>query len=67
MHVLYTSVFLVFMKDLSLSSVGVQVEQLFCLGLKTRLECQQILEMYDWNLEFASTQMLDSYGSVKLR
>lgn len=44
-----------------------KVEQLFCLGLKTRLECQQILEMYDWNLELASTQMLDSYGSVKLR
>ncbi|RXN35994.1 activated CDC42 kinase 1-like isoform X2 [Labeo rohita] len=42
------------------------VEQLFCLGLKTRVECHKILEMCDWNLELASTQMLDSYGSVKL-
>ncbi|XP_051555597.1 activated CDC42 kinase 1-like isoform X2 [Myxocyprinus asiaticus] len=44
-----------------------KVEQLFCLGLKTRVECHKILEMYDWNLELASTQLLDSYGSVKLR
>uniref|UniRef100_A0A8C1FGC8 Activated CDC42 kinase 1 n=1 Tax=Cyprinus carpio carpio TaxID=630221 RepID=A0A8C1FGC8_CYPCA len=43
------------------------VEQLFCLGLKTRVECHKILEMCDWNLELASTQLLDSYGSVKLR
>ncbi|KAL0199749.1 hypothetical protein M9458_002936, partial [Cirrhinus mrigala] len=42
------------------------VEQLFCLGLKTRVECHKILEMCDWNLELASTQLLDSYGSVKL-
>ncbi|CAB1317910.1 unnamed protein product [Coregonus sp. 'balchen'] len=27
------------------------VEQLFCLGLKTRLECLKVLEMYNWNLE----------------
>uniref|UniRef100_A0A673K2Y6 Activated CDC42 kinase 1 n=1 Tax=Sinocyclocheilus rhinocerous TaxID=307959 RepID=A0A673K2Y6_9TELE len=46
---------------------GAQVEQLFCLGLKTRVECHKILEMCDWNLELASTQLLDSYGSVKLR
>ncbi|XP_057190042.1 tyrosine kinase, non-receptor, 2b isoform X4 [Triplophysa rosa] len=44
-----------------------KVEQLFCLGLKTRLECHNMLEMYDWNLELASTQLLDSCGSVKLR
>ncbi|KAI4900381.1 hypothetical protein NFI96_005528, partial [Prochilodus magdalenae] len=44
-----------------------KVEQLFCLGLKTRVECHKILEMYDWNLELASTQLLDSYGSVKQR
>uniref|UniRef100_A0A672Q2Z1 Activated CDC42 kinase 1 n=1 Tax=Sinocyclocheilus grahami TaxID=75366 RepID=A0A672Q2Z1_SINGR len=44
-----------------------KVEQLFCLGLKTRVECHKILEMCDWNLELASTQLLDSYGSVKLR
>uniref|UniRef100_A0A9J7ZJ49 Activated CDC42 kinase 1 n=2 Tax=Cyprinus carpio TaxID=7962 RepID=A0A9J7ZJ49_CYPCA len=44
-----------------------KVEQLFCLGLKTRVECHKILEMCDWNLELASTQLLDSYGPVKLR
>ncbi|XP_066513160.1 activated CDC42 kinase 1-like [Hoplias malabaricus] len=44
-----------------------KVEQLFCLGLKTRVECHKILEMFDWNLELASTQLLDSYGSVKQR
>ncbi|KAK6302289.1 hypothetical protein J4Q44_G00266440 [Coregonus suidteri] len=44
-----------------------KVEQLFCLGLKTRLECLKVLEMYNWNLEVASTQLLDSYGSVKQR
>ncbi|XP_064194904.1 activated CDC42 kinase 1 isoform X2 [Anguilla rostrata] len=44
-----------------------KVEQLFCLGLKTRVECLKILEMYDWNLELASTQLLDSYGSVRQR
>ncbi|KAI5092647.1 activated CDC42 kinase 1 isoform X3, partial [Silurus meridionalis] len=44
-----------------------QVETLFCLGLKSRLECHKILEMCDWNLELASTQLLDSYGSVKQR
>uniref|UniRef100_A0A8C1RIU7 Activated CDC42 kinase 1 n=1 Tax=Cyprinus carpio TaxID=7962 RepID=A0A8C1RIU7_CYPCA len=43
------------------------LKQLFCLGLKTRVECHKILEMCDWNLELASTQLLDSYGSVKLR
>uniref|UniRef100_A0A8C1W0T8 Activated CDC42 kinase 1 n=1 Tax=Cyprinus carpio TaxID=7962 RepID=A0A8C1W0T8_CYPCA len=49
------------------TSFGAQVEQLFCLGLKTRVECHKILEMCDWNLELASTQLLDSYGPVKLR
>ncbi|KAJ8357047.1 hypothetical protein SKAU_G00198410 [Synaphobranchus kaupii] len=44
-----------------------KLEQLFCLGLKTRAECLKILEMYDWNLELASTQLLDSYGSVRQR
>ncbi|XP_059419983.1 activated CDC42 kinase 1-like isoform X8 [Carassius carassius] len=44
-----------------------KVEQLFCLGLKTREECHKILEICDWNLELASTQLLDSYGPVKLR
>ncbi|KAG5847305.1 hypothetical protein ANANG_G00124610 [Anguilla anguilla] len=44
-----------------------KAKQLFCLGLKTRVECLKILEMYDWNLELASTQLLDSYGSVRQR
>ncbi|KAK7945046.1 hypothetical protein WMY93_000774 [Mugilogobius chulae] len=41
-----------------------KVEQLFCLGLRSRAECLKLLEMYDWNLEVASTQMLDNYGST---
>ncbi|XP_039999133.1 tyrosine kinase, non-receptor, 2b isoform X6 [Xiphias gladius] len=41
-----------------------KVEQLFCLGLRSRSECLQLLEMCDWNLEVASTQMLDNYGST---
>ncbi|XP_067331903.1 tyrosine kinase, non-receptor, 2b isoform X4 [Channa argus] len=40
-----------------------KVEQLFCLGLGSRSECLQLLEMCEWNLEVASTQMLDNYGS----
>ncbi|KAJ8011141.1 hypothetical protein DPEC_G00055100 [Dallia pectoralis] len=44
-----------------------KVEQLFCLGLKTRTECLKVLEMYDWNLEVASSQLLDSYDSVRQR
>ncbi|XP_069574332.1 tyrosine kinase, non-receptor, 2b isoform X2 [Brachyistius frenatus] len=41
-----------------------KVEQLFCLGLRSRSECLKLLEMCEWNLEAASTQMLDSYGST---
>ncbi|XP_070829835.1 tyrosine kinase, non-receptor, 2b isoform X2 [Chaetodon trifascialis] len=41
-----------------------KVEQLFCLGLRSRSECLKLLEMCDWNLELASTQMLDNYGST---
>lgn len=48
-------------------SFSPQVEQLFCLGLKSRMECHKILEMCDWNLELASTHLLDTYGSVKQR
>ncbi|XP_015216713.2 activated CDC42 kinase 1 isoform X2 [Lepisosteus oculatus] len=44
-----------------------KVEQLFCLGLKTRAECLKMLETYDWNLELASSQLLDSYGTVRQR
>uniref|UniRef100_A0A3B4WSA0 Tyrosine kinase, non-receptor, 2b n=1 Tax=Seriola lalandi dorsalis TaxID=1841481 RepID=A0A3B4WSA0_SERLL len=41
-----------------------KVEQLFCLGLRSRSDCLKLLEMCDWNLEVASTQMLDNYGST---
>ncbi|XP_056276225.1 tyrosine kinase, non-receptor, 2b isoform X6 [Pseudoliparis swirei] len=41
-----------------------KVEQLFCLGLRSRPECLKLLEMCDWNLEVASTRMLDTYGST---
>ncbi|XP_028987394.1 activated CDC42 kinase 1 isoform X3 [Betta splendens] len=41
-----------------------KVEQLFCLGLRSRSECLKLLEMCDWNLEVASTQMLENYGSA---
>ncbi|XP_069368045.1 tyrosine kinase, non-receptor, 2b isoform X11 [Paralichthys olivaceus] len=44
-----------------------KVEQLFCLGLRSRSECLKLLEMCDWNLEVASTQMLDNYGSTRQR
>lgn len=41
---------------------SLQVEQLFCLGLRSMSECVKLLETCDWNLEVASTQMLDHYG-----
>lgn len=44
--------------------LSLQVEQLFCLGLRSRSECLKLLEICDWNLEVASTQMLDNYGST---
>lgn len=40
------------------------MEQLFCLGLRNRSECVKLLEMCDWNLEEASTQILEDYGSI---
>uniref|UniRef100_A0A8D0GZB9 Mig-6 domain-containing protein n=1 Tax=Sphenodon punctatus TaxID=8508 RepID=A0A8D0GZB9_SPHPU len=44
-----------------------KVEQLFCLGLKTRLECHKVLEMFDWNLEQASSHLLDPCSAVRLK
>ncbi|XP_078062780.1 tyrosine kinase, non-receptor, 2b isoform X5 [Mustelus asterias] len=44
-----------------------KVEQLFCLGLKTRSECQKILEMFNWNLELASCHLLDTYSTARHR
>ncbi|XP_041072303.1 tyrosine kinase, non-receptor, 2b isoform X7 [Carcharodon carcharias] len=43
------------------------IEQLFCLGLKTRSECQKILEMFNWNLELASCHLLDTYSTARHR
>ncbi|XP_029471577.1 activated CDC42 kinase 1 isoform X2 [Rhinatrema bivittatum] len=42
-----------------------KVEQLFCLGLKTRVECQRVLETLDWNLELASAHLLESYSTAR--
>ncbi|XP_023250826.1 activated CDC42 kinase 1-like isoform X3 [Seriola lalandi dorsalis] len=39
-----------------------QVEQLFRLGLRSRAECEELLKRCQWNLEQASTVMLDTYG-----
>ncbi|XP_061493572.1 activated CDC42 kinase 1 isoform X2 [Rhineura floridana] len=44
-----------------------KVEQLFCLGLKTRPECHKVLEMFDWNLEQASSHLLDPYSTFRLK
>ncbi|KAM9315613.1 activated CDC42 kinase 1 isoform 1-T1 [Gastrophryne carolinensis] len=45
-----------------------KVEQLFCLGLKSRSECHKVLETFDWNLETASSHLLESYsGSQQKR
>ncbi|XP_077682216.1 activated CDC42 kinase 1 isoform X3 [Eretmochelys imbricata] len=42
-----------------------KVEQLFCLGLKTRGECYRVLEMFDWNLEQASCHLLDPASAAR--
>ncbi|XP_053895677.1 activated CDC42 kinase 1 isoform X2 [Malaclemys terrapin pileata] len=42
-----------------------KVEQLFCLGLKTRGECHRVLEMFDWNLEQASCHLLDPASAAR--
>ncbi|XP_041670531.1 activated CDC42 kinase 1 isoform X2 [Cheilinus undulatus] len=39
-----------------------KVEQLFRLGLRSRAECEDLLQRCNWNLEESSTLMLDSYG-----
>ncbi|XP_034562049.1 activated CDC42 kinase 1 isoform X1 [Notolabrus celidotus] len=39
-----------------------KVEQLFRLGLRSRAECEELLQRCDGNLEESSTLMLDSYG-----
>ncbi|XP_075274224.1 activated CDC42 kinase 1 isoform X5 [Opisthocomus hoazin] len=42
-----------------------KVEQLFCLGLKSRGECHRVLEMFDWNLAQASSHLLDPYSTAR--
>lgn len=44
------------------SSSALQVEQLFGLGLRPRVECHKVLEMFDWNLEQAGCHLLGSCG-----
>ena len=39
-----------------------EVEQLFRLGLRSRGECEELLQRCQWNLEQASSVMLDTYG-----
>lgn len=42
-----------------------QVEQLFRLGLRSRAECEELLQSSQWNLEEASLVMLDTYRPHK--
>ncbi|XP_061614051.1 activated CDC42 kinase 1 [Phyllopteryx taeniolatus] len=39
-----------------------KVEQLFRVGLRSRHECEALLRRCQWNLEEASSLMLDTYG-----
>ncbi|XP_068199727.1 activated CDC42 kinase 1 isoform X2 [Antennarius striatus] len=39
-----------------------KVEQLFRLGLRSRSECEDLLQRCQWNLEESSKLMLDKYG-----
>lgn len=38
-----------------------KVEQLFRLGLRSRAECEELLQYCQWNLEESSKLMLDTY------
>uniref|UniRef100_A0A7N6AHH9 Non-specific protein-tyrosine kinase n=1 Tax=Anabas testudineus TaxID=64144 RepID=A0A7N6AHH9_ANATE len=44
------------------SQSSAPVEQLFRLGLRSRAECEELLQSCQWKLEQASTVMLDTYG-----
>lgn len=46
---------------------GSQVEQLFRLGLRSRSECEGLLQDCQWNLEQASTVIMDTYGAPAQR
>ncbi|XP_053268601.1 activated CDC42 kinase 1 [Pleuronectes platessa] len=40
-----------------------KVEQLFRLGLRSRAECEELLQLRQWNLEQASTVLLETFGT----
>ncbi|XP_013368999.1 PREDICTED: activated CDC42 kinase 1 isoform X9 [Chinchilla lanigera] len=42
-----------------------KVEQLFGLGLRPRMECHKVLEMFDWDLEQAGCHLLGSCGPAR--
>ncbi|KAM9331628.1 activated CDC42 kinase 1 isoform 2-T2 [Pholidichthys leucotaenia] len=44
-----------------------KVEQLFRLGLRSRAKCEELLQRCQWNLEQASSFMLDTYGPHRSR
>lgn len=44
-----------------------KVEQLFRLGLRSKGECEELLQRCHWDLEQASTVMLDTYGQQRNR
>ena len=49
--------------DIDRSVKHLKTEQLFRLGLATREDCWKLLEALKWNLELASSVMLDQYRS----
>ena len=50
--------------DIVKSVKHLKTEQLFRLGLATREDCWKLLEAVKWNLELASSVMLDQYRST---
>lgn len=50
--------------DINKSVKHLKTEQLFRLGLATREDCWKLLEALKWNLELASSVMLDQYRSA---
>ncbi|XP_056439725.1 activated CDC42 kinase 1 [Gadus chalcogrammus] len=50
-----------------LSVQHLKVEQLFRLGLRSRSECVEVLERSKWNLEEASTIILDTHTLQSMR
>lgn len=43
-----------------------KIEQLFRLGLASRQHCEKLLEALNWNLELASSVMLDEFRSTNV-